>query len=265
MEFGERNLPFRHRVLVVLMTLLALCGLAATHATAADITSRVTVTKTPTAGTYDEWADIRIDIGWSVTTAAPGDTFIVPLDKYLDARRFVPMDLKDAAGAVVARVTIMKDASGAFLRFPSGDAKLQFTFTSYAGTHTNLSGHAWFQIRFDHSKLTFPDDVTTLDTLRTHHPAWRLLRSDHAPLVASFLHRVFVAPNVRGMAAADLAQNSGSFDVIHDVVCHGLRSSASKIRHTCDGEIATPRSFIVSATSSHVHRVLASGGSVVTR
>jgi len=49
-------------------------------------------------------------------------------------------------------------------------------------------------------------DYTTLDALRTHHPAWRLLRSDHAPLVASFLHRVFVAPNVREMAAADLAE-----------------------------------------------------------
>jgi flagellar motility protein MotE (MotC chaperone) len=49
-------------------------------------------------------------------------------------------------------------------------------------------------------------DFTTLDTLRTHHPAWRLLRSDHAPLVASFLHRVFVAPNVRVMAAVDLAE-----------------------------------------------------------
>jgi len=49
-------------------------------------------------------------------------------------------------------------------------------------------------------------DFATLDTLRTHHPAWRLLRSDHAPLVASFLHRVFVAPNVRVMAAADLAE-----------------------------------------------------------
>lgn len=42
--------------------------------------------------------------------------------------------------------------------------------------------------------------------MRRHHPAWRLLRSDHAPLVASFLHRVFVAPNVRVMAAADLAE-----------------------------------------------------------
>jgi len=49
-------------------------------------------------------------------------------------------------------------------------------------------------------------DFTTLDTLRTHHPAWRLLRSDHAALVASFLHRVFVVPNVRVMAAADLAE-----------------------------------------------------------
>jgi flagellar motility protein MotE (MotC chaperone) len=49
-------------------------------------------------------------------------------------------------------------------------------------------------------------DFANLDTLRTHHPAWRLLRSDHAPLVASFLHRVFVLPNVRVMAAADLAE-----------------------------------------------------------
>ena len=51
-----------------------------------------------------------------------------------------------------------------------------------------------------------PIDFITLDTLRTHHPAWRLLRSDHAPLVASFLHRVFVTPNVRVMSAADLAE-----------------------------------------------------------
>ena len=49
-------------------------------------------------------------------------------------------------------------------------------------------------------------DYATLDALRTHHPAWRLLCSDHAPLIASFLHRVFVAPNVRVMSAADLAE-----------------------------------------------------------
>ncbi len=49
-------------------------------------------------------------------------------------------------------------------------------------------------------------DYTTLELLRQSHPAWRLLRSDHAALVASFLQRVFIAPNVRGMAQADLAE-----------------------------------------------------------
>jgi len=46
----------------------------------------------------------------------------------------------------------------------------------------------------------------TLTTLRDRHPAWRLLASPHAPLVASFLHRVFVAPNVRVISEADLAE-----------------------------------------------------------
>jgi hypothetical protein len=46
----------------------------------------------------------------------------------------------------------------------------------------------------------------TLATLRDRHPAWRLLVSPHAPLVASFLHRTFVAPNVRVMSEADLAE-----------------------------------------------------------
>ncbi len=49
-------------------------------------------------------------------------------------------------------------------------------------------------------------DYATLDALRTHHPAWRLLRSEHAPLIASFLQRAFIAPNVRFLPAADLAE-----------------------------------------------------------
>ena len=49
-------------------------------------------------------------------------------------------------------------------------------------------------------------DYATLELLRHNHPAWRLLRSDHAPLVASFLQRAFIAPNVRVMAQADLAE-----------------------------------------------------------
>jgi hypothetical protein len=66
-------------------------------------------------------------------------------------------------------------------------------------------GHGNFELN-DIGSGAMTLDFTTLDTLRNHHPAWRLLRSDHAPLVASFLHRVFVAPNVRVMAAADLAE-----------------------------------------------------------
>jgi len=69
-------------------------------------------------------------------------------------------------------------------------------------------------------------DYATLDTLRRNHPAWRLLDSPHAPLVASFLHQAFVLPNVRVMAQADLVERleDGLF---------GLRQSL--------GEAAFPR------------------------
>jgi hypothetical protein len=45
------------------------------------------------------------------------------------------------------------------------------------------------------------DDIAWL---RANSPAWRLLRADSAPLVLSFLHRVFVADNVRAISASDL-------------------------------------------------------------
>src|SRR5437660_3553439 len=47
--------------------------------------------------------------------------------------------------------------------------------------------------------------VDEIAWLRENSPAWRLLRADHAPLVLSFLHRVFVADNVRSISATDLA------------------------------------------------------------
>ena len=49
-------------------------------------------------------------------------------------------------------------------------------------------------------------DIDTLEALRRQHPAWRLLAAESAALVASFLHRVFVVPNRRVMAQADLAE-----------------------------------------------------------
>jgi Protein of unknown function (DUF3375) len=40
--------------------------------------------------------------------------------------------------------------------------------------------------------------------LQTHHSAWNLLRSPHAPLVLSFLGRIFIEPNAGGQPAAAL-------------------------------------------------------------
>ncbi len=49
-------------------------------------------------------------------------------------------------------------------------------------------------------------DYATLELLRQSHPAWKLLRSDHAPLIASFLNRVYLLPNLRVMAQEDLVE-----------------------------------------------------------
>lgn len=51
-----------------------------------------------------------------------------------------------------------------------------------------------------------PLDYRTLESLRQNHPAWRLLCAHHAPLVAAFLHRVFVRPNVRILPQAALVE-----------------------------------------------------------
>ncbi|MEI6354968.1 MAG: DUF3375 domain-containing protein [Methylococcus sp.] len=49
-------------------------------------------------------------------------------------------------------------------------------------------------------------DYETLVSLRKHHPAWRLLRSDHAELIASFLFKAFIVPNLRVIPAFDLSE-----------------------------------------------------------
>lgn len=48
-------------------------------------------------------------------------------------------------------------------------------------------------------------DFQMLESLRVNHPAWRLLRADLGPMIASFLDRVFLKPNVRQMSESDLA------------------------------------------------------------
>lgn len=47
-------------------------------------------------------------------------------------------------------------------------------------------------------------DYQQLLAQRRAHPAWRLLAADHAPMIASFLHQRFVAPNVRTVGREQL-------------------------------------------------------------
>ena len=47
-------------------------------------------------------------------------------------------------------------------------------------------------------------DYPTTTQLRRHHPAWRLLLADHAPLIISFLDATFIQPNVRTLAESQL-------------------------------------------------------------
>ena len=49
-------------------------------------------------------------------------------------------------------------------------------------------------------------DYQLLENLRQNNPAWRLLRSEHAVLIISFLNRIFIVPNRRFIPQAELAE-----------------------------------------------------------
>jgi hypothetical protein len=49
-------------------------------------------------------------------------------------------------------------------------------------------------------------DADGLARVRDSHPAWRLLRYEHAPLAVALFHRVFIAPNVRTVDQAQLTE-----------------------------------------------------------
>jgi hypothetical protein len=68
----------------------------------------------------------------------------------------------------------------------------------------------------------------------------------------------------RPHTSAAFSQKSGSWEVIHDSVCHGLRSSERQMRHTCEAEMPTPCSLRRQAIASMVQRVASSGGGSVT-
>lgn len=64
----------------------------------------------------------------------------------------------------------------------------------------------------------------SLELLRRSHPSWRLLLADHAALAVSFLHRVFIAPNVRSVPGPELASQ------LEDEL-HGLREQHGPDRY----------------------------------
>lgn len=47
-------------------------------------------------------------------------------------------------------------------------------------------------------------DYATLDTLKRSHPGWRLLAAEYAPMIIGFLHRAFIAPNIRTVSYESL-------------------------------------------------------------
>lgn len=51
--------------------------------------------------------------------------------------------------------------------------------------------------------------------LRNNHPAWRLLTLDNAPLIAGFLHHVFIRPNKRAIRQRDII--SALDDYLYDL------------------------------------------------
>ncbi|MBA2651328.1 MAG: DUF3375 domain-containing protein [Tatlockia sp.] len=60
-------------------------------------------------------------------------------------------------------------------------------------------------------------DFYLLTQLKKNHPAWRLLQADHAPLIASFLDKVFIQTNERIMIQADLvAKLEDTLFQLHD-------------------------------------------------
>ncbi len=65
-------------------------------------------------------------------------------------------------------------------------------------------------------------DYRQLQSLRETHPAWRLMTAGNAALVASFLQRVFVTPNVRTMSESALAAK------LEDYLFHLRRSEGDE-------------------------------------
>ncbi len=94
--------------------------------------------------------------------------------------------------------------------------------------------------------MTFEMDYQQLVLQRRSHPAWRLLAADHAPMIASFLHRAFVAPNMRTMPRQELAaQLDDHLFQLHEAEGEGLypKSAAAYLDDWASDERAWLRKY----------------------
>src|SRR5215469_7277658 len=80
-----------------------------------------------------------------------------------------------------------------------------FNTSSYWRTPGHAARPGWARMSARHPTISVVPSLDEIAWLRANSPAWRLLRADNAPLVLSFLYRVFVADNVRSISATELA------------------------------------------------------------
>lgn len=151
----------RMLMMALIAILLTALAIAAPRAAAADITPSATATVTVdttgvtgTPPTYWNWQKVTMKVTWSVPNGSqPGDYFTIPLDPALEAGSFIPFDLKDPSGLVVAKVSI-------------DGTRVRFTLTDYVRTHRDVKGEASFQLGFDQTTLstTVPNVLDVYNT-----------------------------------------------------------------------------------------------------
>ena len=68
--------------------------------------------------------------------------------------------------------------------------------------------------------------------LRNNHPAWRLLTLDNAPLIAGFLHHVFIRPNKRSIRQRELV-----------TMAHASARTVVTVEKLYDGDLLADRTL----------------------
>lgn len=94
----------------------------------------------------DKSATMRLDVDWRVPSGTmAGDQFTLRLPPELHPVNGATLQLKDAAGSLVATATVQ-------------GGLVTFTMTAYAQSHVNVSGKAWLSVTFG-SEVDYGDTI----------------------------------------------------------------------------------------------------------